>query len=203
MIENPKKRVVVPRIEDDRTWIERFVSPGVIATILIAVMGQTGVSIIYQVINNEQQEAKIKANTDEAKYLREQVFTMQTPLSQKFIKLEDQVVALRNSHDELGKRLDQIDTAGTRALSLVTANQQRVMSQVDRLGDRLIMQDKVVSEIGSKTTNIVPVFQTKLDEMTRNISRIEEQQRRIIEALDNLYSTVSKIPPVLRSDPKK
>lgn len=183
-----------------RGFIDRLLNnPGALATLVIAVLGQALFSIIFQVINNEQQEARIAANAQSLIDFKAQVNNLQTPLSQHVFKLEDLALDLRKALDELAKRLDTVDVAGTRALSLVSANQQRVMSQVDRLGDRLIMQDKVIAETNSKSAVISPLFQQKLDEITRNISRLEDQQRRIIEALDNLYSTVSKIPPVLKN----
>lgn len=183
-----------------RGFVERLLSnPGALATLVVAVLGQALFSVIFQVINNEQQEARIASNAQALSDFKSQVQNLQTPLSQHVFKLEDSVIDLRKANDEVGKRLDTVDMAGTRALALVSANQQRVMSQVDRLSDRLIMQDKVIAEMNSKSAVISPLFQQKLDEITRNISRLEDQQRRIIEALDNLYSTVSKIPPALRN----
>lgn len=183
-----------------RGFLERLISnPGALATLVIAIFGQALFSIIFQVINNEQQEARIAANAQALSDFKNQVTNLQTPLSQHVFKLEDAAIDIRKAVDEVGKRLDTVDTAGTRALSLVSANQQRVMSQVDRLGERIIMADKKIVEVEGKATAAGPVMQVKLEELARNISRLDEQQRRIIEALDNLYSTVSKIPPVLRN----
>lgn len=186
--------------DKSRGFVERLLSnPGALATLVVAVLGQALFSIVFQVINNEQQEARIAANAQALSDFRSQVQNLQTPLSQHVFKLEDAIIDIRRAFDTDSKRLDAVDSSGTRALAIVSANQQRVMSQVDRLGDRLIMQDKLLAELSNKSAVISPLFQQKLDEITRNISRLEDQQRRIIEALDNLYSTVSKIPPALRN----
>lgn len=171
------------------------------ATLLVAVVGQGIISIILQIVNNEQQEARITANATALTDFKAAINQMQTPLSQRVFKVEDRIEEVRRAHEDQAKRIDQIDTAGTRALALVTANQQRVMAQVDRLGDRLLMQDKAIADF--KGHDPSPVFQVKFEEMSRNLVRLEDQQRRIIEALDNLYSQVSKIPPALRANPKK
>lgn len=201
-------RKVIPMIEhiemeeDRRTFIERvFSNPGAIATILLAVVGQTVVSIAFQIINNEQQEAKITANALALSEFKSAVNNLQTPLSNHVFKLEEAITDIRKVAEDLSKRLDVVDTAGTRALSLVVANQQRVMSQLDRFGERLLMQDRELVELKSKAGN--PVLSVKLEELGRNETRLEEQQRRIIEALDNLYSQVSKIPPALRAEPPR
>lgn len=186
--------------DKSRGFVERLLSnPGALATLVVAVLGQALFSIVFQVINNEQQEARIAANAQALSDFKTSVNNLQTPLSQHVFKLEDAAIDIRKAVDEVGKRLDTVDTAGTRALALVSANQQRVMSQVDRLGERIIMADKKIVEVEGKATAAAPVLQIKLEELARNISRLDEQQRRIIEALDNLYSQVSKIPPALRS----
>lgn len=194
--------MIVPADDDPRGFIERiFSNPSAMATLLVAVVGQGMISIVLQIVNNEQQEAKIAANATALTDFKTAIFQMQTPLSQRVFKVEDRIEEVRRAHEDQAKRIDQIDTAGTRALALVTANQQRVMAQIDRLGDRLLMQDKAIADF--KGHDPSPVFQAKLEEMNRNSARLEDQQRRIIEALDNLYSQVSKIPPALRANPKK
>lgn len=186
--------------DKSRGFIERLLSnPGALATLVIAVLGQALFSIIFQIINNEQQEARLNANAQALSDFKSQVNNLQTPLSQHVFKVEDAVLDIRKAIDEVGKRLDTVDTAGTRALGLVSANQQRVMSQVDRLGERIIMADKKITEVEGKSAASAPILQIKIEELARNITRLEDQQRRIIEALDNLYSQVSKIPSALRS----
>lgn len=183
---------------EPRGFIEKiFSNPGAIATVVVAVLGQAIFSIIFQVINNEQQAAQIALAGAELANFKNQVNNMQTPLSAHVFKVEEGILDLRKAYDEHIKRLDALDSSGTRALALVSSNQQRVMSQVDRLGDRLLMQDRKLGELEAKSTN--PVLQAKIEEIGRNEARLEDQQRRIIEALDNLYSQVSKIPPVLRN----
>lgn len=188
--------------EDHRNFVERvFSNPGAIATIFVAVIGQAIFSVVLQIINNEQQEAKIAANALALSEFKSAVNNLQTPLSNHVFKIEEAIIDIRKSDDDVAKRLDVVDTAGTRALSLVAANQQRVMSQLDRFGERLLMQDRKLTELESKAGN--PLLQAKMEELGRNETRLEDQQRRIIEALDNLYSQVSKIPPALRADPPK
>lgn len=183
-------------------FFERLISnPGAIAAILAAIAGQAVFSIIFQITNNEQQEARITANAQALTDFKSAVNNLQTPLSGHVIKIEGEIIDIRKAIDEFAKRMDTVDVAGTRALALVAANQQRETTQVDRLAERIIMQDRKVTELEGKVTN--PVMQARIEEVNRNVGRLEDQQRRIIQALDNLYSQVSKIPPALRADPPK
>lgn len=114
-------------------------NPAALVALVLAIAGQAIFSIYFQVVNNEQQQAQIIANVQSIKDVRDQIYSMQTPLAARVIKLED--------------RMD----------------------------------------------NNAVVFTMRADEIGRNIDRLTDQQRRIIESLDTLYSEVSKIPPTLRS----
>lgn len=165
-----------------------FTNPTAIVSLLLAIFGQALASIYFQIINNEKQDAAINANMESVKTLREMIYSQQTPLAQRVIKLEDKVEVSTVLLAELRKNLDTIDVMGSRGLGTLNTNQQRLMAQMDRFGERLLMQDKKLGEV---------------DENKRSIVRIEDQQLRIIEALDNLYSEVSKIPPALRAPKSK
>ena len=114
-------------------------NPAALVTLVLAIAGQAIFSIYFQVVNNEQQQAQIIANVQSIKDMRDQIYSMQTPLAARVIKLED--------------RMD----------------------------------------------NNAVVFTMRADEIARNIDRLGDQQRRIVESLDTLYSEVSKIPPTLRN----
>lgn len=168
--------------DDERGFIERiFANPGAVATILIAVIGQAIFSIVLQVSNNEQQESKIRANTVALAEFKSSVNNLQTPLSGHVIKLESELIDIRKAIDEINKRLDTVDNAGTRALSLVAANQNRETAQVDRLAERIIMQDRKVSELENKIVS--PTIQ---------LEALKEQQLRILQALDNTYNILQE-----------
>lgn len=170
--------------DDKRGIIERTLSnPSAIATILIAVLGQAIFSVMFQISNNEQQGAMIAANATALADFKAAVNNLQTPLSGHVIKLESEVIDVRKALDEIGKRIDTVDNAGTRALSLVAANQQREISQVDRLGERLIMQDRKLVELEAKQSS--PQIQVQLD-------ALKEQQLRIIQALDANYNLINE-----------
>lgn len=160
----------------EQSFVERVFSGSAIATILIALVGQSILSIVYQIVNNEQQAAQITANLVAVKNLESNVYNLSTPLSNRVFKLEDRFEAAERRHDELGKRVDQIDTAGTRALGLVTANQQRVMGQLDRLGERQIMMDRKLGDIDSKS---ITTMQNRVEAMEQNIKRIETLIERL------------------------
>lgn len=114
-------------------------NPAALVALVLAIAGQAIFSIYFQVVNNEQQQAQIIANVQSIKDMRDQIYSMQTPLAARVIKLED--------------RMD----------------------------------------------NNAVVFTMRADEIARNIDRLGDQQRRIVESLDTLYSEVSKIPPTLRN----
>lgn len=167
-----------------RGFLERILSnPGAIATILVAVLGQAIFSIMLQITNNEQQEAKIMANASSLSEFKAAVNNLQTPLSGHVIKIESEMIDLRKALEEIGKRIDTVDNAGTRGLGLVAANQQREITQVDRLAERLIMQDRKLVELEARLAN--PQMQVQLD-------ALKEQQMRIIQALDNQYNLINE-----------
>ena len=147
-----------------KPFLERFFStPQVVATIGMALLGQAIFSVVFQVRNNEQQAAALAANNTAIRDLRDVVYGMNTPLAQRVGKIEDRTEANTEIYRETLRRLESIDSGGTRIA-------QGSLAQFEAV--------KV------------------------NISRIEDQQRRIIEALDNLYSEISKIPPALRAKPR-
>ena len=190
-------------VENDvkQSFIERFVtSPPAIATLLMAIFGQAMFSIYFQVVNNEQQAAGILANAGAVKELREAIYSMQTPLAQRVIKMEDKNDETLKSQIELTKRIDTIDIGGSRGLQIVISNQQRVMTQIDHISTQLSNDERKISEVENKVNSL---FNVRMEEVNRTTARLEDQQKRIIEALDNLYSEVSKIPPVLRANPKR
>lgn len=168
--------------DGERGFIERiFANPGAVATILIAVIGQAVFSIVLQVSNNEQQESKIAANAVALAEFKAAVNNLQTPLSGHVIRLESELIDIRKAIDEVGKRLYSVDNAGTRALGLVAANQNRETAQIDRLAERIIMQDRKVTELETKI--VAPSIQ---------LEALKEQQLRILQALDNAYNLLQE-----------
>lgn len=170
--------------DDKRGIVERTLSnPSAIATILIAVLGQAIFSVMFQISNNEQQAARIEANAAGLTEFKAAVNNLQTPLSGHVIKLESEVIDIRKAIEEIGKRINTVDNAGTRALALVASNQQREIAQIDRLAERIIMQDRKLVELEAKMAS--PQVQVQLD-------ALKEQQMRIIQALDNNYNLLNE-----------
>lgn len=123
-------------------FIQRIAAnPAVITSILIAIFGQVSASIYFQITNNERQEHAIEANAVAIKDMRDTIFSMQTPLGSRVIKMEDRI------------------------------------------------------EEGSNR------IRTAQDENLRNFARLQEQQERIVTALDALYNHITGVSPRGRSVP--
>ncbi len=160
----------------EQSWVTKVFTGPALATILVALIGQAAFSIVYQIVNNEQQNAALLRNETAIKDLKDSINDMRTPLSIRVFKLEDNLtnVVMQNaaSHLEMNKRIDQMDTIGTRALAIVSNNQLRVMSQLDRLAERIMLTDKRIGEADVAPTLIK--LQAQIDVMSQNIKRIEE-----------------------------
>jgi len=154
-----------------KTWLEQLLSGSAIATILVALIGQAMLSVVYQIINNEQQAASIH-----------EIVTAQRNFEHA---VKDKFEDLVRRYDENNRRLEQIDTVGTRALSLVNANQQRVMTQLDRFSERMIMLDK---KIGDTDLSSIVKVQGLVDLIAANVKRLDEQQTRMSSIIEEMRS---------------
>ena len=114
-------------VETAGGYVHRFISnPTVIATILIAIFGQVTASIYFQITNNERQEQAINRNSEQLKELRETIFSQQTPLAQRVIKLEDRI-------DEAANRIIFVQRQNERDLVALKEQQERILGAVDNL----------------------------------------------------------------------
>lgn len=193
---------------NNKGWMDRFVSsPSAMATILIALVGQAAFSIVYQIVNNEQQAAQIELGKVAITTLRSEIVNLQTPLSSIVLKLESRVSAIESDHKNMEARMtasdaattarvDAIDRSGTRGLDALVTTTKRNSDQLDRLAERAIMQDKKLNEFELRS---ITQIQSQLDQFKLIIQRVEEQQGRIIQALDSMYATQTEM---LRSIPK-
>lgn len=127
---------------------------------LIPVLGSV---FIYQVINNEKQDAEIEAIALATKILNDSIFSFNTPLSARVIKLEDRFDEVWRAEQGLARHVDTIDASGTRALIAIDITQQRSLAQVDRISERLIMNDKAMVEMAATIKSL----QEKVEEPTR------------------------------------
>jgi hypothetical protein len=180
----------------DTPLIEKFLSSSVVATILIALMGQAAVSVLYQVINNEQQAANIKTNEVMISNLKHEIYNLQTPLSVIVVRMEARIATtendikrlVENTHSTdtlLSTRIDQMDRVGTRALEATAAALQRVTMTQDRVVTRIEGLDKRVGDFENRT---VLQLQGQLDMIRENIKRIDEQLLRTVQSLDATYN---------------
>lgn len=156
--------MTIQGLPPEKTWLEKLLSGSSMATILVALVGQALFSIILQVKNNEQQTAAIEANRAAIHNLEYNITNLQTPLSALVLKMEGRVSAneaaaklvdsqyqelfkrIENNSLLLSSRIDIIDK-GTRALELISSNQQRVIITLDRLGEKVNLLEGRVNEL--------------------------------------------------------
>ena len=184
----------------EKTWLEKMLTGSAAATILVALVGQAVFSIVFQIRNNEQQTALIEANKVSIATLRNEIVNLQTPLSTLVLRMDGRLSALeadskntavRLDHSDAlqSARVDNIDKNGTRALDVVSANQQRMVTAIDRLEARLSSVDTRVTDVQGKG---VLVLQNQVDLIRSDIKRIDEQQQRILSTLDQQYTTLNE-----------
>lgn len=176
-----------------RTWADRLTSGGTIVSILIALIGQAVFSIVWQIRNNEQQEAKIQANMVAINTLRSEIVNLQTPLSAMVLKMEGRVGALEmqyphmekllSSQDEkMGARLEAIDKGGTRELTAVIASITRLSAQTDRNSDRITATEKGITDLQSQITIANTV-----------VANINIRLDKIVQVLDSAYDKLNEL----------
>ena len=179
-------------------WGEALFSGSGLATILVALIGQAVVSIVFQIKNNEQQAALIEANRVAVETLSHQIVNLQTPLSSMVLRMDGRLsgleVELKNldarltaSDSTISGRIETIDRGGTRGLEIVSSAQQRALSQLDRQSERM---NNLEGRLGDMLL------------IRQDIKRLDEQQARIIQVLDNQYNMLNdmarqlKLPPI-------
>lgn len=163
----------------------RWFNVPAIVSIIIAIVGQMFVSIWWAA----GESARITATTEAVKRLENNVISLNTPLSVRVITLEKRVEDFIN---EYVKRIDQIDQQGTRALATIISNQQRISGTLDRLGERVLLQDKRISEIEGRA---VYQIQSQIDVINTNIKRVDEisqQTKRLLDAQNAALSEFFK-----------
>ena len=99
--------------EDRRSGVNKFLSGGGLVAVIMFLVGQATFSIVYQIINNEQQQAAIIANQVQLKTLRDEIANMQTPLSSVVLRLEARVVATEIETKRLDSAMMNASTALT------------------------------------------------------------------------------------------
>ena len=148
--------------EDRRSGVNKFLSGGGLVAIIMFLVGQATFSIVYQIINNEQQQAAILANQVQLKTLRDEIANMQTPLSQVVLRLEARVTAneieqkrldsvVANTITAIHTRIDSIDRSGTRGLENTVAAVSRVVTATDRNSDRILALDKRIGDVENRS----------------------------------------------------
>src|SRR5215475_3025704 len=105
-------------------------------------------------------------------------------------RLEVRIEAIEKSCAANERDLARLDERGSRQLPLYDQRLKLLESQSQNY-------TAIINELQRYNTTM-PI---QLESLKSNYNRLEDQQRRIIEALDNLYSQVTKIPPVLRANP--
>lgn len=178
--------------------VNKFLSGGGLVAVIMFLVGQATFSIVYQIINNEQQQAAIIANQVQLKTLRDEIANMQTPLSSVVLRLEARVVAteietkrldsaMMNASTALNARLDGMDRTGTRGLENTTSAVTRLSVAIDRNGDRLAILDKRIGDVENRS---VIQLQGQLELIRENIKRIDDQLTRTVQALDATYNSL-------------
>jgi hypothetical protein len=118
-----------------------------VIAILIALVGNAVFSIIFQIKNNEQQDAAIHANATEIHSFENNVINLQTPLSAMVVRLETRLISLEARLNTSEARVETIDKNGTRAMESVLSTQQRMLQASDRFADRLLLVDQRLNEL--------------------------------------------------------
>jgi hypothetical protein len=167
-----------------RSIFDTLLTGSSLATILTALIGQAVLSIAYQITNNEQQASSIRAN-------EHRIIALE-------VESHNQEERLNRAIAIVGARLDNIDIKGTRALDVVSSNQQRVISQVDRLNDRMNQTDTRVAEVQGRG---VTQLQGQIDLVNQNIKRIDEQQTKMASTLDDLYKAIQSLAQYFHPNP--
>lgn len=130
-----------------RTWLETLLTGPSVIAILIALVGNAVFSIIFQIKNNEQQDAAIHANATEIHSFENNVINLQTPLSAMVVRLETRLISLEARLNTSEARVETIDKNGTRAMESVLSTQQRMLQASDRFADRLLLVDQRLNEL--------------------------------------------------------
>jgi hypothetical protein len=122
---------------DFKKLFETLKSSGAQTSLLVALMGQVGTAIYFQIVNNERQEAAIMANGVALQQWKEQDANLNTAFGQQFVRLQEQVTeAIRRSEkleSPIGQRfLIMEDRVG----EAIKTAQERI-SRIDRMADQL------------------------------------------------------------------
>ena len=161
-----------------------FNAPAVV-TIIIAVVGQMFASVWWAA----SESARITATEEALKRLENNVVSLNTPLSVRVITLEKRVEDGIRDNTEQNKRIEAMDQQGTRALALISSNQQRGLAQLDRIAERVLLQDKRLGDIEGQ---MLYKIQSQIDGVTENIKRVEEAARQIKSIVDAQSSAMNE-----------
>lgn len=81
-------------------------------------------------------------------------------------------------HQQLDKRIEDLNRGGTSQMALVIERQSTNIASISKLNDRL---------------NNLEMLRTQIEIMKVTLSRLEDQQMRMLQALDNTYNTVQEL----------
>jgi hypothetical protein len=193
----------------EKTLFEKFFSGSSLATILVALIGQATFSIVYQIKNNEQQAASIEKVAIAQTTLRNEIVNLQTPLSMMVLKMEGRlagleaeqkmmIVRMEQADAALHTRIEAIDRGGTRALEVVVENQKRVLATLDRMQERMNQTDARVNDVQGRG---VLVLQNNIDNLARDIKRLDELQVQLAKAFDAQTATLQELVKLFAHGP--
>lgn len=146
----------MPDIDLSKFW-ETLKSSGAQTSLLVALLGQATAGLVFQVTNNEQQQAAIIANRVALQEWKDADAALNTAFGQKFVKLEDTVNdAIRRSEalqSPIGQRFILLESRAIEAINIGTERARqidRLAEQVSQMNDRFIGMERRVQEIELK-----------------------------------------------------
>lgn len=108
------------------------------------------------------------------------------------VRLGDRVTILERDHVELTASVAKLDVSGSRGLDLIrqqiATNSERITALLNRETEIF----KMINDILIKMAASDPKVQGQMAVLEGSIKRLDEQQIRIIQALDNTYNLLQE-----------
>lgn len=102
-------------------------------------------------------------------------------------RIEVRLESVEQSQRDQDRNISRIDDRGSRQIPQLEQRLAHIESMV-------LTQNAKIDSFVQQSQNLTPLQQAVLDGVKQSIARIEDQQRRMIEALDTLYSKVTDQP---------